>query len=164
MPPARGWSRRPAGVLLVETVRAAGLDRALSAKLAPWRKPAGVHVPAKVVLDLAVTLAVRGDCLADVALLRAEPGVYGRVASDPTVSRVVAALAAHSPRALAAINAARAQARARVRALAGESAPDARADADRPLVVDVDATLVAAHSDKENARPTVKRDFGFHPL
>ena len=86
------------GALLVETVRAAGLGRALPDALAPWRKPGAVHDPAKVVLDLAVMLALGGDCLADVALLRAEPGVYGRVASDPTVSRVVAALGADAPR------------------------------------------------------------------
>jgi hypothetical protein len=53
-----------------------------------------VHDPAKVVLDLAVMLSLGGDCLADVALLRAEPGVYGSVASDPTVSRTITALAA----------------------------------------------------------------------
>jgi len=47
-----------------------------------------VHDPAKVVLDLAVVLALGGDCLADVAVLRAEPGVYGAIASDPTVSRL----------------------------------------------------------------------------
>jgi hypothetical protein len=44
-----------------------------------------VHDPAKVLLDLGVTLALGGDCLADIAVMRAEPGVYGRVASDPTV-------------------------------------------------------------------------------
>ncbi len=55
----------------------------------------------------------RWDCLADVAVLRAEPGVYGRVTSDPTVSRLVDALAADARRALAAINTARAAAAAR---------------------------------------------------
>ena len=59
----------------------------------PWRKPLAVHDPAKMLLDLAVALAVGGDCLADVNLLRAEPGVYGAVASDPTVSRLVDPLA-----------------------------------------------------------------------
>jgi Transposase DDE domain group 1 len=87
------------GVLLTDTVAAAGLDVALSAALSPWRRPLAVHDPGKVVLDLALTLALGGDCLADVALLRAEPGVYGLVASDPTVSRTVDALAAtHLPR------------------------------------------------------------------
>jgi hypothetical protein len=81
------------GLLLTETVRAVGLDRSLAAALAPWRHRHAVHDPAKVLTDLAVTLAVGGDCLADVALLRAEPGVYGPVASDPTVSRVIDRLA-----------------------------------------------------------------------
>jgi hypothetical protein len=73
---------------------AGDLDRVLSAALASWRKPAAVHDPAKMLCDLAISLALGGDCLADVAVVRAEPGVYGRVASDPTVSRTVDALAA----------------------------------------------------------------------
>ena len=77
------------GVLLTETIRTSGLGLELSAALGRWRKPTAVHDPAKVVLDLALTLALGGDCLADIALLRAEPGVYGRVASDPTVSRTI---------------------------------------------------------------------------
>lgn len=152
------------GVLLTEVVRASGLDGALSAALECWRKPTAVHDPGKVVLDLALTLALGGDCLADIALLRAEPGVYGRVASDPTVSRTIAALASQAPAALKAIDDARAEARARVWSLAGEHAPDHDADAARPLVVDLDATLVTSHSDKESAAPTFKRGFGFHPL
>ena len=152
------------GVLLTEAVAAAGLDTALSGVLARWRKPGAVHDPGKVVADLALTLALGGDCLADIGLLRAEPGVYGPVASDPTVSRTVDALAADAPAALQAIDAARAAARARVWALAGEHAPDHGADAAAPLVVDIDATLVTAHSEKERAAPTFKRGFGFHPL
>jgi hypothetical protein len=152
------------GVALVETVRAAGLDRMLSTALARWRKPMAIHDPAKVISDLAIALALGGDCLADVALLRAEPVVFGRVASDPTVSRTIDALAADAPRALKAIDAARAAARARVWALAGEHAPDHDMDADHPLIIDTDATLVTAHSDKEHAAPTFKRGFGFHPL
>ncbi len=147
------------GVALVETVRAADLDVGLSEALTPWRKPTAVHDPGKVLLDLAVSLALGGDCLADIAVLRAEPGVYGRVASDPTVSRTIDTLAADAPRALAAINTARSAARARVWKLAGKHAPDHQADADRPLVVDVDATLVTAHSpgsgtgSRQGARP-----------
>jgi hypothetical protein len=82
------------GVLRTETARTVGLDRALSASLARWRLLNAVHDPAKVLLDLAVTLAVGGDCLADIAVLRVEPGLFGRVASDPTVSRTVRASAA----------------------------------------------------------------------
>jgi hypothetical protein len=152
------------GVALVETVRVAGLDRALSTALARWHKPLARHDPGKVITDLAVALALGGDCLADVALLRAEPAVFGPVASDPTVSRTIDALAADAARALKAIDSARATARARVWALAGERGPDHDMDADHPLIIDTDATLVTAHSDKELAAPTFKRGFGFHPL
>jgi hypothetical protein len=152
------------GVLLTEAVRAVGLDRALSTALAPWRAPNAVHDPAKVLLDLAVTLAVGGDCLADIAVLRTEPDLYGLVASDPTVSRVIDRLAADPVAALRALHAARAPARAAAWRLAGDRAPDHDTSAGTPLVIDIDATLVTAHSDKEGAAPTFKRGFGHHPL
>ena len=152
------------GLLLTETVRATGLGAALSEALAPWRKPLAVHDPAKVVTDLAIMLALGGDCLADVGLLRSEPSLYGPVASDPTVSRTIAALAADADTVVKAINTARAKARARAWALAGQHAPDHGTDARTPLVIDLDATLVTAHSDKQDAKPTFKRGFGFHPL
>lgn len=140
--------------VLTETVRTLGLDRALSAALRPWRPETAVHDPAKVLLDLAVTLAAGGDCLADVAVLRAEPGLFGRVASDPTVSRVIDRLAATPEATLRAIATGRATARARAWSLAGEDAPDHGTDSGTPLIIDVDATLLTAHSDKEAAAPT----------
>jgi hypothetical protein len=153
------------GVLLTRTAATVGLDRALSAALAPWRRPLTRHDPGKIVLDLAMSLAMGGDCLADIGQLRAHPQVFGPVASDPTVSRLIDTLAADAaPAALAAIHAARAAARSRAWSLAGEHAADHQTDANRPLVIDVDATLVTAHSEKEQAAPTFKRGFGFHPL
>jgi Transposase DDE domain group 1 len=152
------------GVALVEAVRAAGLDRALSTALVRRRKPMAIHDPGKVICDLAVAVALGGDCLADIALLRAEPAVFGRLASDPTVSRTIDALAVDAPRSLRAIDAARAAARAQVWRLAGEHAPDHGIDAETPLIIDTDATLITAHSEKEQAAPTFKRGFGFHRL
>jgi Transposase DDE domain group 1 len=151
-------------VVLLRAAEVVGLDAALSAALSPWRRPLARHDPGKVVLDLAVSLAVGGDCLADLAQLRAAPEVCGPVASDPTVSRLVDALAVDAPVALAAIASARATARAGAWSLAGEHAPDHATDAFRPLTIDVDATLVTAHSEKECAAPTFKRGFGFHRL
>jgi hypothetical protein len=127
------------GVLLVQALRTSGLDRAMSVALAPWRKPFATHDPAKIVTDLAVTLALGGDCLADLAVLRAEPGVFGLVASDATVSRLIDTLAADAPAALKAISTARAQARAAVWKLAGTHAPDAGCSPSTPLVIDLDA-------------------------
>jgi hypothetical protein len=137
------------GLLPTEAVRASGLAAELSTVLAPWRKPLARHDPAKVVTDLAVVLGQGGDCLADIALLRGEPGLFGLVASDPTVSRTVDALAGDVEAVLKAINTARAAARARVWALAGKHAPDAGRDGNDPLIVDLDATLLGAHSDKQ---------------
>ena len=151
-------------VLLVDTIGAAGLGRALSVALEPWRKPAAVHDPAKILLDVAVSLALGGDCLADIAVLRGAPKVFGPVASDPTVSRLISSLAGDADRALAAIDAARAAARKTVWSRAGAAAPDHGADHRSPLVVDADATLVTAHSEKEAAAPTFKRGYGHHPL
>jgi hypothetical protein len=148
------------GVLLVETARRVGLDAELSAALAPWRKPRAVHDPGKILLDLALAVALGGDCLSDVALLRAEPAVFGLVASDPTVSRLVDALAAAVPRALAAIRRARAEVRERVWTLAGPAAPDTSGQ----VVVDIDGVLVLAHSEKQDAAATWKKTFGHHPL
>jgi Transposase DDE domain group 1 len=152
------------GLLLTETIRVSGLGLALQAALGGWKQVRAVHDPAKIVCDLAVTLALGGDCLADIALLRAEPAVFGLAASDPTVSRTIDALAADADRVLAAIDRARSSARTVVWARAGKAAPDTDVDADRPLIVDLDATLITAHSDKEGAEPTFKRGFGTHPL
>jgi len=152
------------GMLLTRTALVSGLAEGLSRALAGWRKPLAIHDPGKILCDLAISLALGGDCLADVGQLRAEPAVYGRVASDPTISRLIATLAHDAAAALKAIDRARAQARAQVWRLAGDHAPTHGVSVRTPLVIDVDATLVTAHSDKENAKPTFKKGYGFHPL
>ncbi len=152
------------GVLLIETIRAAGLDLALSEALSGWRKPTATHDPGKIVMDLALSLVLGGEALSDIAVLRAEPAVYGRVASDPTVSRLITTLAQDPDKAIKAIGVARQQARARVWGLAGKHAPDHGTSVEDPLIIDLDASLITAHSDKQHAAPTFKRGFGFHPL
>ncbi|MEV6324971.1 IS1380 family transposase [Nocardia sp. NPDC051787] len=151
-------------VALLRTAARVGLDRALSQVLAPWRKPLAIHDPGKILLDLAVTVAVGGDCAADLALLRGEPGVFGAVASDPTVSRLITTLAADAPQVLAAIASARATARSAAWRAAGDQAPDHSITAANPLTIDLDATLLDAHSEKECAATTFKKGYGFHPL
>jgi hypothetical protein len=91
------------GLLLAQALRATGLDSGLDAALEGWRPARAVHVPGKIITDLAVAVALGGDCLADVAMLRAQPELFGLVASDPVVSRLVTRLAADAPRALKAI-------------------------------------------------------------
>ena len=101
----RGLVSQAGGVLLWETMRGTGLGRELSQNLARWRTPRTVHDPGKLVADLAAALALGGDCLADIAVLREQPDLAGPAASDPVVSWLVSALAGDGPRALAAIRA-----------------------------------------------------------
>lgn len=134
------------------------MSAALSTQLAPFRLAGAVHDPGKIILDLVVMLAAGGDCPADTAMLRGSE-VAGAVASDPTISRLIHRLAA-DPTGLAALQ----QAAALARKQAGRHAAGTAAQTPAELVVDVDATLTTAHSEKEDAAPTYKRGFGFHPL
>ena len=151
-----------AGVLLLAgTLRVTGLSEGLADGLARWRAPRAVHDPGKIIAGLVMTLALGGDCLADIAVLRAQPQLTGPVAYDPVVSRLITTLAADAPRALRAIRRARAAARERAWDLAGDRAPGG----DGSLIpVDIDATIVIAHSEKEQAAPTWKKTYGFHPV
>ncbi len=113
-----------------------------------------------MLVDLALAVTLGGDCLADIALLRSEPAVFGPVASDPTVSRLIDTLAASGEKALTAIRTARSEVRRRVWELADDRAPNAGAQ----VTVDLDGVLVVAHSDKQDAAPTWKKTYGHHPL
>jgi hypothetical protein len=152
------------GVLVCESVRVAGLRRGLSSALAPWRSDRARHDPGKVLLDLATAVALGGDCVADLAVVRSQPDLFGSVASDPTVSRVIAALAQDVDAVVPAIRAARADARAAVWARRRPLAGRAGSRDGGQVIVDLDSTLVTAHSDKEWAQPTHKRTFGFAPM
>jgi hypothetical protein len=94
-----------------------------------------VHDPAKVVLDLAVAL-VLGDCLADIALLREQPGVFGRCPRG-TPRRRWPQSSLHGGR-LAQWH-------------GGPPAVTLRIviGMRQPLVIDLDAALVTAHSQRD---------------
>lgn len=144
--------------LLLQTASVSGLVESLSKELGRWRKPLAVHDPAKMILDLAVAVAAGGDCLADVALLRAQPEIFGQVASDPTFSRMLDDLTTDTDATIVAIRAARASARAEVWSHRTPLADQSQ------VIIDLDATLIGAHSEKELASPNYKRGFGFHPM
>jgi hypothetical protein len=146
-----------AGVaLLGELADRLGLPAALD-RWTGGEQPGRVrHRVGKVLADLAVMLADGGDCLSDLVVLRDQPGLFGPVASTPTAWRVVERLAQGGERSLAGLRLARAQARRR--------AWQAGAWVEGLVVIDLDATLVTAHSDKQGAAGTYKGGFGFHPL
>jgi hypothetical protein len=105
-----------------------------------------------VLRDVAVMLADGGDCVTDLDAYRGQERLFGAKASETTTHRVLKSV---DERLLDRVRAARVAARARVW--------DAGA---RPesITLDIDATLVTAHSDKEQAAGTYKHGYGFHPL
>jgi len=153
-PDGGGLVSHAGAVLLAEAADRLGLTRELSRALRALRRRQGRHDPGRVVRDLAVMLADGGDCLADLRAVRDQQPLFGPVASDATAFRVLDAIAA-DPGLLDALRAARARAR--------ENAWKAGAAPER-IVIDIDATLIGAHSDKEGAAGTFKGGFGFHPL
>jgi hypothetical protein len=116
----------------------------------------GAHDRGQVLRDLVVMLADGGDCVRDLAGLRQQPELFGEVCSTSTAWRVLAWEVGGSPRQVAALWSA--LARVRERAWALGAAPTG------PLIIDLDATLIQAHSDKQGAAGTYKQGFGFHPL
>jgi hypothetical protein len=141
-------------VLLAQIADKSGLTQALSVRLADLKARRSGHDPGRVVRDLAVMLADGGDCLADLGAVRDQDALFGAVASDSTAFRVVDKIAS-TPGLLDALADAHARAREHVWAQIG--APDR-------VTIDVDATLVTSHSDKEGAAGTYKGGYGFHPI
>ena len=107
-----------------------------------------------MICDLAVMLADGGECVSDLGAVREQEALFGAVASDSTAFRMVDRIAS-TPGMLDAVRAAHAEARARFWELHG---------APQRLTIDVDATLITAHSEKERAAGNYKRGYGFHPL
>ncbi|WSE08948.1 IS1380 family transposase [Streptomyces sp. NBC_01445] len=152
--------------LLADLADATGLTASYSTALRPLRPRGTGHDPGRIATDLAVMLADGGEAIADLAVLRDQAGVFGSVASTPTAWRM---LADTDGRTLASLRSARAHAREVAWMQAAETSgglPAARAGGGElpGLVLDLDATLVTCHSEKEQAAPTYKGGFGFHPL
>jgi hypothetical protein len=140
--------------LIAQAADKLGLSRSLSRGLGPVKQRRSGHDPGRVIRDLAVSLADGAQCVSDLQALRDQEPLFGQVASDSTAHRLIARIAAE-PALLDALRAAHAQARARFWAHRG---------APRSLTIDVDATLITCHSEKEGAAGNWKGGFGFHPL
>jgi hypothetical protein len=153
--------------LLADLADATTLSGRLSSALGSLAAPQTAHDPGRVLADLAVAIADGAECISDIAVLADQPGVFGPVASDSTVWRLLDRLDEHCLREIAA---ARASARETVWAQRAETtgaafpAAFAAGRALPGLVIDLDATIVIAHSDKQHAAPTYKHTYGFHPM
>jgi hypothetical protein len=156
-----------AGVLLLRKLAdQAGLTAALGPALARSRRFPLVDRGLALV-SMAVAIALGATSMSDISLLAHQELVFGAAPSDTTVRRT---LELADPRTLDKIARVRAKVRAHVWSLI------AATPAGFPwlaiagkllagwLVIDMDATLITAHSDKQGAAPTFKKGYGFHPL
>src|ERR1700751_5859709 len=144
-----------AGTALLGRVAAkVGLTSALSLRLAGLKQRRRGHDPGRVIGDLAVMLADGGECVSDLGAVREQSALFGEVASDSTAFRTIDRIA-NTPGMLDALRSAHAQARERFWKLSG--APER-------LTIDMDATLITSHSEKEKAAGNYKHGYGFHPL
>ena len=125
-----------------------------------------------MLVEVAVAIADAAVSITDAQTLADQLGLHGpvgSVASTPTIWRVLDKVA-NTPGMLAKIRQARAQARDRAWLARGEltgvELPGSRAAGKTisQVVIDLDATLVTAHSDKEGARGNFKGGFGYHSL
>ena len=133
-----------------------GLGVALSAAVAQAGGRARSHDRGRVLVHAVLMLAGGGEACADIEHLRAQPVLFGRVASDSTLYRTLRGL---GPDAVAALWGAVAGVRAKVWERTGAAVSA------EPVVLDIDSTLVEVHSEnKAGAAAHFKGGFGFHPM
>ena len=153
-------------VLLAELADRIGLTAALGEATHGLRQRQAGHDPERVLVDVAVAIADGARTISDVQVLADQQGLHGpagSVASTPTIWRVLAGI---DPDMLGGIRLARAAARDRAwlarGELTGTELPGSRAAGKtlEQVVLDLDATLVTAHTDKEGAKGNFKGGFG----
>ena len=142
-----------AGVaLLVELADRVGLTAALSGALAGTRERRSAHDPGRVLRDVAVMLADGGDCVTDIDAYRGQERLFGAQGvgdDDPS--------GAEGDRRGAARAGPGGAGAARARVWDAGARPET-------ITLNIDATLLTAHSEKELAAGNYKHGYGFHPL
>ena len=116
---------------------------------------AGVtHDRGSVLVHAMLMLSGGGEACTDVEYLRAEPALFGAVASAPTLYRTMRSI---DPDVLGRLGGAVTGVRNRVW--------DRLVNTAGPVVLDIDSSLHEVHSEnKAGTAATYKRGFGFHPM
>jgi hypothetical protein len=147
-----GFCSQACSLLLSNLADRLGLTEALTEAMSHTRKRRSAHRDGEILRDLVVCLCQGGEHLADMAALRDQPDLFGEVASDSTAFRLIERIGEPE---LEGIRAARKVGRERAFSLGARP---------KRLILDVDATLLRSHSDKERAAGNYKGGFGFHPM
>jgi hypothetical protein len=163
----RGLVGHAGAILLRKAADRAGLTSALSGALA-GKGTSQLLDRGIVLVSMAAAISLGATSMSDIGLIAHLAPLLGAAPSGPTVRRALDL--AGTPRMLDRIARARARARAHAWGLIGGTAAGfpwlviAGKSLAGWIVIDMDATLVTAHSDKQGAAPTWKKGYGFHPL
>lgn len=153
--------------LLADAADRTTLTGQLGGALAVLRRPRARHDPGRVLVDMAVAVADGATTISDVAVLADQAELFGSVASDSTCWRLLSRLDTTLLDAVGGcsglgtgggVGAARRTDRCAVPAREGGRSGPARP------VIDLDASIVVCYSEKEQAAPTFKKTFGYHPM
>ena len=148
-----GLVSRAGLVLLAELAEAVGLAEGLrqATRALGWRR----HHPGRL---LGLTVLALADGARNVSDVHAVVGQEHLFGPGPSWASAWRAFDRLGPAELRAINRAEAVARQRVWQV------DPTAHQRTGVIIDLDATLVTTRADKQDAAPTWKRPYGFHPL
>ncbi len=131
-----------------------GLSDALSAVVAPTGEREFRHDRGKVLTQTMLMLAAGGEACSDIEALRAQPALFGEVASTTTTWRTFQQInAASLDRFTTAIATLRDKMWSHLETTTGE------------VVIDIDASLHEVHTEtKTGTAPTYDGGYGFHPM
>ncbi len=123
-----------------------------------WAGPGiPVHDRGRVLTQAMLVLAGGGESCTDIEMLTSQERLFGDVCSDTTLYRTFTQTLDDD----AVVRARQAMATVRAEVWRRTSPTDA----DGPVILDIDASLVEIHSEnKDGAAPHFKKGFGFHPL
>lgn len=124
--------------VLASFLNALDFRRLCEDRFAQFVPTTAVHRPGKMIADLAIMLAAGGEQVTDIDQLRAAPGLFGPVASEATLSRMMGRIKDQPAAFEYAFATMHRTLRSRVWAVAGARNPAARATAKDPLIIDID--------------------------
>ena len=150
--------------VLTGFMNALGFGRLCEERLGQFVPSGARHRPGRLVGSLAAMLAAGGEHASDLDMLRSSPGVFGQLPSNATVSRFFERTVTNPELFSYGFETLTQELRTRAWDAAGNRNPAASATAADPLIIDLDATLVTSHSDKENVAGTYKGGYGFAPV
>ncbi len=154
-----------AGVsVLTGFMEALGFGGLCEARLGQFVPSGARHRSGKLVGSLAAMLAAGGEHASDLDILRSSPGAFGQLPSNATVSRFFERTVVNPELFGYGFETLTRELRTRAWNAAGNRNPALTATAADPLIIDIDATLVTSHSDKENVAGTYKGGYGFAPF